>query len=591
MSTTVNEAFKTETSVTEKLASGNSTITQTLSGDAWTAQGGADQFYGVTLENPNSNPGNTDVSQQIQFTTSISDLNYFGVTAGSYTTVDGATMPASSQRIKFSGTFQSTTQGIQSPNNSTIDSTNTYHYLDGTTYSHPTYTTITVNSQYIWAADGTDEFATDFDFRCRVGAIENTSSNVWSTAFLIGPRLVGTITDYWEGSRFIIDGLDGDTAPTIAVESQIQEQSVNAKIASCTMSAEFASTQTAKNLVGFPGVSVGRYAELDYFTTENNYIELDYVEVGYVDSINYMEIGEGVAIPGMEQILESDFQQPVTLAGLSIQMDALTLQSQCAIATTPGYLISADSTVAANTAQSALGGIIIDSVPQSLQTDSQVQALGGIIIDNSATVQSESQFTALGGLTVGIGASILSDSFATIQARANLVGEIELVSQFGFNFLEGTRLSGEATLTTATNLASTTRVDVLPGLVNLQTESTQSQIVTLTYQISESLLAEFNIEAIEITDIVLGSATLNAGSFQLTSGRNWLIDRYYTLIVEDENRDFQVLPETRIQVVQDENRDYYIKTENRAIKVEQETRVRPDPIGQGLITPRRTERV
>ena len=590
MSTTVNEAFKTETSVTEKLASGNSTITQTLTGDAWTAQGGADQFYGVTLENPNSNPGNSDVSQQIQFTTTISDLNYFGVTAGSYTTVDGETMPATSQRIKFSGTFQSTTQGLQSPTNSTIDASNTYHYLDGTTYAYPGSTSITVNSDYVWEADGTDEFATDFDFRCRIGAIENTSSNVWSTAFTIGPRLVGTVTDYWEGSKFIIDGLDGDTAPTIAVEVTIQEESVNAKFASCSMSAEFASTQTAKNLVGFPKASEGRYVDLDYFTTANNYIELDYVEVGYLVSDNYMEIGEGVEIEGMEQILQSDFTQPSTLAGQLHSLEPTTLAVTADIATTPGYLFSAQSSIVTDTATTVQGGVIIDN-SLTVQSDTATTALGGVIIDSTAQVQSDTAVTAQGGLLLGASASIQSDSLATIQARANLVGETELVSSFKLDFLEGTRLSGEADLVIESDIQSAVKFQVLPGEIALETETTQSQTVTLTYQISETLLADFNIEAVEITDIVLGSATLNAGSFQLTTGRNWLIDRYYTLIVPDENRDFQVLPDTRVVVVEDENRNYLIKTETRALEVEQETRVRPDPIGQGLITARRTERV
>ena len=567
MSTTVNEAFKTETSVTEKLASGNSTITQTLTGDTWVAQGGADQFYAVTLENPNSNPGNSDVSQQIQFTTTISDLNYFGVTAGSYTTVDGETMPATSQRIKFSGTFQSTTQGLELPTFSTIDASNTYHYLDGTTYSYPTYKTISVSSNYTWAADGTDEFATDFDFRCRIGAIEDTSSNVWSESFLIGPRFVGTVTDYWEGSRFIIDGLDGDTPPSITVQSTLTEDSSILKSASCSLSSDFTTTTTAKNLVGFPG--------------EGDYVATDYVDTGYFETL---DLGGT-----MEQNLASDATL-TALGGVIIDVDA-SIAGDAQVTALPGYLFSTTETLTTDAQVTALGGITIDSDSQSIAGDSQVVALGGLVI-NGGTVSSatDSQQTAQGNVIYSLDVDLTSDTFGTVTARANILGEIVLASQFTLNSVPSNKIFADANIAadTATQLSAGI---ILSGSATIQADSQQTATGGRVYLIDDILESTFAFTGTEITDLVTGAAILNAGSFQLTTGRNWLIDRYYTLIVPDENRDFQVLPDTRVVVVEDENRNYLIKTETRALEVEQETRKTPSPLGLAVITDRRTERV
>ena len=567
MSTTVNEAFKTETSVTEKLASGNSTITQTLTGDTWVAQGGADQFYAVTLENPNSNPGNSDVSQQIQFTTTISDLNYFGVTAGSYTTVDGETMPATSQRIKFSGTFQSTTQGLELPTFSTIDASNTYHYLDGTTYSYPTYKTISISSNYTWEADGTDEFATDFDFRCRIGAIEDTSSNVWSESFLIGPRFVGTVTDYWEGSRFIIDGLDGDTPPSITVQSTLTEDSSILKSASCSLSSDFTTTATVKNLVGFPG--------------EGDYVATDYVDTGYFETL---DLGGT-----MEQNLASDATL-TALGGVIIDVD-VSIAGDAQVTALPGYLFSTTETLTTDAQVTALGGITIDSDSQSIAGDSQVVALGGLVI-NGGTVSSatDSQQTAQGNVIYSLDVDLTSDTFGTVTARANILGEIVLASQFTLNSVPSNKIFADANIAadTATQLSAGI---ILSGSATIQADSQQTATGGRVYLIDDILESTFAFTGTEITDLVTGAAILNAGSFQLTTGRNWLIDRYYTLIVPDENRDFQVLPDTRVVVVEDENRNYLIKTETRALEVEQETRKTPSPLGLAVITDRRTERV
>jgi hypothetical protein len=476
-------------------------------------------------------------------------------------------MPATSQRIKFSGTFQSTTQGLELPTFSTIDASNTYHYLDGTTYSYPTYKTISISSNYTWAADGTDEFATDFDFRCRIGAIEDTSSNVWSESFLIGPRFVGTVTDYWEGSRFIIDGLDGDTPPSITVQSTLTEDSSILKSASCSLSSDFTTTTTAKNLVGFPG--------------EGDYVATDYVDTGYFETL---DLGGT-----MEQNLASDATL-TALGGVIIDVD-VSIAGDAQVTALPGYLFSTTETLTTDAQVTALGGITIDSDSQSIAGDSQVVALGGLVI-NGGTVSSatDSQQTAQGNVIYSLDVDLTSDTFGTVTARANILGEIVLASQFTLNSVPSNKIFADANIAadTATQLSAGI---ILSGSATIQADSQQTATGGRVYLIDDILESTFAFTGTEITDLVTGAAILNAGSFQLTTGRNWLIDRYYTLIVPDENRDFQVLPDTRVVVVEDENRNYLIKTETRALEVEQETRKTPSPLGLAVITDRRTERV
>jgi len=501
--------------------------------------------------------GSQDETKELTLSVgSIKELS-LPITVGGYThPVTGSTMPASTQRISFSGTFTSTTESstgksLQSPDYGTVvhhDDNNpeTYHIWNGTTWGtagagNVAYTLQIAGQNFNYRADtGLDDFA-NIEYKLRIvmgSATTQTIRDYWETT----PTLTGDITASWWGDRFIIDGADGDTPPTIAVNTQLVASAVKLESGIATLSTT--STMAVTGNVNYSG----------------------------------------------QTTLTSDAQMPDVLSGISVSITE-TIASDFEVTAQPGYLFSNTETLEANSVLTGLGGNLIGLESLTVAGDSQVVAQAGYVKDSgSLSIASDSQQTALGNTIYGPTVNLASDTFGTITARADIFGEIVLASQFTLDYVPGNKIFADADI--AADVASQQSAGVIrAGLATVQSDSQQTATGGRIYLIDEILSSNFNFTGTEITDLVTGAAILNAGSFQLTTGRNWLIDRYYTLIVPDENRDYQVLPETRVVIVEDENRNYLIKTETRALEVEQETRVRPDPIAQGLITDRRTERV
>lgn len=644
MSTVAHQAFSTSQSYSITRSGLVKTQTninapgENYTGDTWVDY--SNQSIRVGLSNTSTQAGNQDKSLELKLTTSFTHLNTANLlpfSIGAYTTVDGETMPASTQRIAFSSVvFQTSTSGfgINTDYHTQQGNLVSYHEINGSrTLFDPSEpigsqgTTLSasgLNFEYN-PSTGTDTLSTGFDFRVKHTVEENTTNNSFVAYTQITPILQGTLTNYWLGDRFVFDGINGDDiAPLEGESSVVCTASVKKGFG---LSYAFTTPSTfdpvARNFVAFPQEGVPSiYIEDGYVASPGPYIAVDYVASGYFEAAaEYFEEGPAFDVSGlMTQSFAGEFTMPPTLLGQLISIEAdleadtqltgapilarpasalisgasladfsagrirpgdTSIQSATEMVASSGRLQQIASDLVAATQMPPThpfllkgGEGIVAGASQVTTEGGYLQTLGTVNFNGESAVTTGSNTTANLGIILK-GFEVDADSISSVASLGGLAlpGIAQLSSDFATEIVPGYLWSGEGLFT------STSQIDSITSLLF----NTPQSFMTMTSTIEQPFLAGFRL---------LGEADLLSNGGTLAAGKLWIIDDFRRLTVQPETRLVRAPAELREIYTVQETRLNTVEQELSLAKVKQETRQYKLPIAPIVfVSPTRTERI
>jgi len=310
-------------------------------------------------------------------------------------TINGVSMPASSQYVRFNGTFRSNTYEptLGSGNAEFSDWTNsdpklvtgsaeepeTYHIYNGQVFDAYTYDQAVKSVDHTYNSQTVDQFA-DKNFKIRImhtylGPQTVTKSVSWNST----PTWYGTWYSSWQANRYVIDGLEGDTAPSIAVDTTATAT------ASLYPGGQVTATSSS-SLTATGNVIWSAQSDVQADVTTN-------IVGGYLDSLgetNYTTTATvdatGSVIWSAESDLATDYQV-TNLAGI-IQPTTKTLSTVVATNIVGGYLHTIDETLASDVNIPTQAGIIINTGTYNFASDfTQPDTLAGMLELGQASLQ------------------------------------------------------------------------------------------------------------------------------------------------------------------------------------------------------------
>lgn len=582
MSTTTQNVFQT----TENFSVGRSSFSWTQSdvggsptGDTWTIYGSQQNTYAVTLSNRNQNPGNQDETLELKATTSFSSLG-LSLTIGDFTTVDGGVVDASKQRVSITGgTFRSNTSGF-GPNFSsfTVGGGESYHYFSGLYYNYSPPTTnrtiIRSNLSYTYNPSiGTDTLASGFDFRVRAKSQEDSSNNQFQITYFVTPEFTGTATSYYETNLFIIDGVNGDSLPTLQQNTTVTVDADLFKASPVSASSQTATSQTGANTVGFPNPQY----------IADTYVDDTYVGITFDAQMEQVFSSRDTlsALGGRAQYasasVTSDHQ--TSLSGGRIQPATTSFNSDAQVLTSAGRIRSTTYTFDSINQFSSLGGNAIEGV-LSMLSDSQATGTATVEIIPDANIFADSQINTVAGYLQPSGSLILgTDAQYTIDQTLGTTAGIIFSGASSIASDHATSLLGGLNLQVTTNLSTENAIQIIGGYLKqlsatFDVDHDWYAQPTLYESTAQAVLnSETQTSLLINVTFTARDTTLNT-DHQFTSIGKILqaVDPYRAIDIASELRKIIIQAEIRTEATDNESRINKINQETRLDTIDSETR-------------------
>ena len=583
MSTTTQNVFQT----TENFSVGRSSFSWTQSdiggsptGRTWYIYGAPQLTYAVGLTNRNQNPGNQDESLELKATTSFPSLG-LSLTIGDYTTVDGGVVDASKQRVSITGgTFRSNSSGFLDPNSTskTVGGGESYHYFSGTYYNFSAPTTNNTltrsNLSYTYNPSiGTDTLASGFDFRVRAKSEENSSNNLFQITYGITPEFTGTATSYYETNLFIIDGVNGDSLPTLQQNTTVTVDADLFKASPVSASSQTATNQTGAKTVGFPNPQY----------VADTYVDDTYVGITFDAQMEQVFSSRDTltALGGRAQYgsasVTSDHQ--TALSSGRIQPATTSFNSDAQVLTSAGRIRSTTYTFDSINQFSSLGGNAIEGA-LSMLSDSQAAGTATVEIIPDANIFADSQINTVAGYLQPSGSLILgTDAQYTIDQTLGTTAGIRFNGASSIASDHATSLVGGLNLQVTTNLSTENVIQIIGGYLK-QLSATfdvdhdwyaQPTLYESTAQ--AQLNSETQTSLLINVTFTARDTTLNT-DHQFTSIGRILqaVDPYRAIDIASELRKIIIQAETRTEAMDNESRINKINQETRLDTIDSETR-------------------
>lgn len=582
MSTTTQNVFQT----TENFSVGRSAFSWSQSdvggsptGQSWYIFGASQLTYAVGLTNLNTNPGNQSESLELKATTSFPSLG-LSLTIGDYTTVDGGTVAASKQRVSISGgRFKSQTGGFAPSNNSfTVGGGESYHYFSGTTYNYSAPSTNTTldrsNLSYTYnPSTSTDTLASGFDFRVRVKQQEDTTNNQFQITIYITPEFTGTATSYYVTNLFIIDGLSGDSLPTLQQNTTMTVDADLFKKSPVSVSSDTATNQTAANTVAFP--------DPQYVT--DTYVDDTYVGITFDTQMEQVFSSRDTltALGGRAQYgsasVTSDHQ--TSLSGGRKRPGTTSVSTDAQIISSGGRIRTTTYTFDSDAQFSSLGGNAIEGV-LSVLSDSQATGTATVEIIPDANILADSQINTVAGYLQPSGSLTLgADAQYTVDQTLGTIAGIRFNGASALSSDHATSLSGGLSLKVSTTLSTENAIQIIGGYLKQFSASFNVDHDWYAQPTLYEATAQAQLNSATQTNLILNvtftarDTALNTDHQITTSGRILqAVDPYRALDIASELRKILIQAETRSEAMDNESRINKINQETRLDTIESETR-------------------